>query len=113
MKLLEKTEFGYKFETGNGATWTRQRLVWAKKSIEVKGWVATRDLFLPSEADAHFFPDATLRVEVAGSRGQDDPLFTTLPCRIKPGTKNILQIFGNDNTVESEVRIKNHFDWRL
>jgi hypothetical protein len=111
MKLIETTPFGYKFETSNGCTWTRQKLVWAKKSIEIKGWKNARNLYLPSEDDSEFFPDATYRVETTGNRSQEDPLFSSLPCRIKPGTKHILQIFDNDNMVESEVRIKNHFDW--
>jgi hypothetical protein len=111
MKLLEHIPGGYKFETSNGATWTREKLKHACMSAAIKGWTDTRELFLPDQSDAIFFPNATWRLSLTPSRYQEDPLFTTVPVRIKPGTKSVLQIFAHDGSVESSVRIKTLFDW--
>jgi hypothetical protein len=110
MKLIEFTRGHYRFETSNGGTWTRQHLVWAKKSVEIRGWQDARDLFLPDDSDKILFPDATHRIQLSGRHTQDNPLFTSVPCRIKPGTKNVLQMYDGDNIV-TEVRIKTHFNW--
>jgi hypothetical protein len=111
MKLLEHTPNGYKFETSNGGTWTREKLKHACMSVAIKGWTDTRELFLPDQDDAVFFPNATWRLSLTPSRYQDDPLFTTVPCRIKPGAKSVLEVFGHDGSVEYKVRITKFFNW--
>jgi hypothetical protein len=58
-----------------------------------------------------FFPGVEYRIETTTRRGQDDPLYTTIPCRIKKGTKTILEIFSADGSISQEVRISKMFKW--
>lgn len=103
----------YTFETSNGCTWKRARLLYTNIALEIRGWSGTRQLFELDEADKDFFPLATWRIEASANRNQNDPLFQTRPCRIKPGTKTVLEIFPDPSTDEPviPVRVKNTFNW--
>jgi hypothetical protein len=110
MKLIAETPTKFKFATENGTTWEREKLTWASKSILLKDWKDARNLYIPSESDLIFFNDADYRMQVTNDRDQKDPLFISVPCRIKPGTKMILQIFNDDGSVD-EHRIRKIFNW--
>jgi len=110
MKLIEETKTMYKFETNSGCTWEREKLTWAGRSVMLKDWKDARNLYLPSESDLSFFNDAEYRLQLTTDRLESDPLFISVPCRIKPGTKMILQIFNEDGTTEDH-RIRKMFKW--
>jgi hypothetical protein len=111
MKYFESSSAAYKFGTSNVTAGLVERLIWSTKSVALQGWEGTRNLYLPNSSDAELFPNATWRLALTPSRGQDDPLFQTAPVRIKPGKKLILEIFGHSGEVESQVRISNLYVW--
>jgi hypothetical protein len=108
--LLETTSFGYKFETSNGCTFTRERLRPTGIAYELNGWSHTRELYELTEHDRKLFPKATHRISLTSHRDQSDPMFVCSPCWIKEGTKHQLLYIGDDDVV-SQVRIKTVYDW--
>lgn len=101
----------YEFETKNGGSYTRERLIWAKRSVGINGWIDTRDLYMPTEFDLKFFEGVQYRLCLTPNRNQEDELFCSIPCRIKPGTKSILEIYDGEGKIASKVRIRKHFNW--
>lgn len=110
MKLINETDTAYTFQMDNGTTWTREKMTWASRSVELRGWKHARNLYIPSVKTLDFFPDAEYCLQLTSDREQTDPLFVSVPVRIKPGTKTVLQIFNDDLTVD-EYRIKKFFQW--
>jgi hypothetical protein len=111
MKLLETTTFGYKFETSNGCTFTRERLKPTLLAYELDGYVHTRDLYELTEHDRSIFPKATHRISLTSHREQSDPMFVSAPCWIKEGTKHQLLYMADDDSLV-QARIKKVYDWR-
>ena len=101
----------YEFVTKNGCSYTRERLMRTNKSVEIKGWNHARDLYMPTEFDSEFFPGVEYRLCLTPDRAQDDELFCSIPCRIKPGTKTIMEFYGCLGKVENQVKIRNLFIW--
>lgn len=111
MKLIAEHPTFYEFGLSEGVRWARQKLIWASKSLELRGWEGARNLFLPTEDDLRNFPGVEYRLQLTSNRTQEDPLFVTMPCRIKEGTKSVLQIFTDDGKPPTECRIKKLYNW--
>jgi hypothetical protein len=111
MKLIETNSFGYKFETGNGCTFTRERLKPCHIAYELDGWYGSRSLYELTEHDRITFPEATHRIALRQDRSQDDPFFVTVPCWIKKGTKHQLQYISDDDEKFQQAKIKKVYDF--
>ena len=112
MKLIRETPTMFEFGLGEVTRWTRQKLTWASKSLTLRGWDGVaRNLFIPTEDDLKNFPGVEYRLQLTSNRPQSDPLFISVPCRIKPGTKTVLQIFTDEDSQPTECRIANFFNW--
>lgn len=111
MKLLSENQLEYLFETGNGATFTRQKLQLADISLELDGWKSWRVLFHIPMDMKNLFPEATHMIELSTFRSQEDPLFVAVPCHIKDGTKHQLIVYEDDDTLPLQVKIKKIHNW--
>jgi hypothetical protein len=105
MQLIETTAFGYKFETSNGCTFTRERLRPTGIAYDLDGHAGARDLYELTDYDRKIFPRATHRLALSSARDQSCPLFVSAPCWIKEGTKHQLVYMSNDDTLV-QARIK-------